>query len=305
MLPLSATAAQAATSAVPARMTPSTPKRRISRPGHQPGRVHADDVPLDDERGVGVRVRAEAHRQRRRGHQQVHQAVAQRRGEHRHDEHRLPHDRRERAAAAGALGGRRRRHVQPRLHRDRHQRDRRQHQERAQERRAERILGPARGFRPEEAAGDAAGEHQRNRHRAVGRRGDLGGGEPVLQAEGVVDADQRRRHAVQREAAEPQRHRREAGADDVDRGARHEAAAAADAAHPQRGRHRRQRGTQHVGRRTQRRERPVGRERVADEAVHRDQARRVDEQQRLAAGQQEEVAAGGLHVRGNAGGGLQ
>ncbi len=70
-------------SASPARMTPSTPKRRISRPVKKPGRVHADDVPLDDERGVGVRVRAEAHRQRRRRHQQVHHAVAQRRGEHR------------------------------------------------------------------------------------------------------------------------------------------------------------------------------------------------------------------------------
>ena len=65
---------------------------------------------------------------------------------------------------------------------------------------------------------------QRNRARAVLRRGDFRCGEAVLQADGVVDADDGGGQAIQREAAEPERHDGESATADVDDGARHEAA---------------------------------------------------------------------------------
>ena len=91
----------------------------------------------------------------------------------------------------------------------------------------------------------------------------------------------------------------ERAAADVDERAGHEAAAAADPRHPQRHRHRRQRRAQHVGRRAQRGERLRVDQRIADEAVHRDEPGGVGQQQRLAAGEQEDVAVGSGH-RGDA-----
>ena len=64
----------------------------------------------------------------------------------------------------------------------------------------------------------------------------------------------------------------ERAAADVDQRAGHEAAAAADPRHPQRHRHRRHRGAQHVGRRAERGERLGVDQRIADEPVHRDEA---------------------------------
>ncbi len=94
-----------------------------------------------------------------------------------------------------------------------------------EERRGEEVAAPARDRGSQEAADDAAGQHERNRARLVGGRRDFRGREPVLQADGVVDADDRRREAVQRKAAQPQRRHRQAAAADVDERARHEARA--------------------------------------------------------------------------------
>ena len=93
--------------------------------------------------------------------------------------------------------------------------------------------------------------------RAMLRCRNLGGGEPVLQADRVVHADDAGGHAEQREASPLQRERAHDASDDVDRSARHEPRAASDLRHPQRHRHRRQRRAEHVRRRAERRQRLV------------------------------------------------
>ena len=142
---------------------------------------------------------------------------------------------------------------------------------------------------------------QRNGTRLVGRRGNLGRGKAILQSDGVVDADDGSRQAVQHEAPEKQSRRRKHAAADVDDRAGHESAPAAHFRHPQRHRHRGKRGAQHIGGRAQRRERLDVGQCIADQTVHRDQSGGVGQQQRLAAREQEYVAVGGGHRWGGAG----
>ncbi len=123
----------------------------------------------------------------------------------------------------------------PRLHGHRHQRDRREHQERAQERRAEQVLGRARRLR-------VRGIRRRRRPRAPARSPSRGrrARRPRRRRSGTAGRTRCRRRsapvATQYSAKLPSHSASAArqAADDVDRGARHEAAAAADAAHPQR-----------------------------------------------------------------------
>ncbi len=149
-MPFSAIATAIAVSTAPARMIGSMPNRRISVPVTNPGAYMPDDMPFDDERRRAERMAAEAHRDRRRRHQQVHQAVAQRAGEDGDDECRLAHDPRERASSARAFLVRRRRNAHVRLHRSATTRERRHHHERAQKRRREEIPRERARLRPDQ-----------------------------------------------------------------------------------------------------------------------------------------------------------
>ena len=181
-MPLSATATQSATSTIPARITLSTPKRRISEPVKKPGANMPTTCHSITIATAPNGMLAEVHRDRRRRHQQVHEAVADGAGEHGDDEHGLAHDDRQRPPLARALLQRRRRNVHERLHDEREQRVAGEHDEAAEKRRREEIDRATRGFRPEKSADDAAGQHQRDRLRLVGRarrppplRSDTGG----------------------------------------------------------------------------------------------------------------------------------
>ena len=105
-----------------------------------------------------------------------------------------------------------------------------QHHERSLERCREEVAGEARRLRTDQAADDAARQHEGDRLRAVVRRCNLGSGKPVLEADRVVDADDPGGDAEQREAPGLQRVRSYQTAHDVDRRARHEPRTAADPA---------------------------------------------------------------------------
>jgi hypothetical protein len=167
--------------------------------GEEGWSVHAQHMPLQDEGGVAEGQAADVHRQRRGRHQQVHGAVAQRGGQHGDDEGRL----------AGDLGQRPARALLPGIGHLRHAQAAGDQQGDDGEDRERGIGGGeldlpdvARDLaRPgaDEAAEDAAGQRPGDRLRLpVGRR-HVGGGEAVLQAEGVVGAGaQVPRHSSQK-----------------------------------------------------------------------------------------------------------
>ena len=99
------------------------PEAADQRASEESRRVHADHMPLDDDRHRCERMMAEVHRNGSRGHQQVHEAVAHCAREHRDNENRLAHDDGERPALRRALLQRRGRHVDERLHGEREQRE--------------------------------------------------------------------------------------------------------------------------------------------------------------------------------------
>ena len=153
-------------SSTPTPITGSAPKRLIRWPvkklgANMPSTCHSST------RAASVNgMRALLHRDRRRRHQQVHHAVAERAGDDGDDEHRLARDLAQRPAGAGAAASARQR---------READERRMHQPspaapRRPARRRRRRTAPAAGracararFGPGHGAEDAAGQHPRDR----------------------------------------------------------------------------------------------------------------------------------------------
>ena len=271
------------------------------RAGEKSGGEHADDVPFDNERGGGERMAANLHRDGRRGHQQIHQSIAEPSGQRCDDEHRLTHDGRQWPTGLAVLLARRLGNAHARLHGHRDESVGREQQEGAEERRREPVARKPCRFRPKKASDDTAGENERNRLRLVGLRRNFRCGKPILQPDRVVNADDRRREAIERKTVRPQCGCAKRTTGDIDHGSGHEAGATPDLSHPQRQRERRDRRPEDVGRDAQCRQRLAVGQRVTDEAVHRDKSRRIDEQQRLAAGQQKDIAVGSRRAHVNAG----
>ncbi len=155
--------------------------------GEKAGREHADHVPFEHQRGVVERKTADLHGQRRGRHQQVHHAVAQRRAGRRHDEHRLAHDHRQRAAPIGVCGpGRHRREAHERHDHHGEQGHPRQRQVGAGKWHGQPVLGAHRQVGPQHRAGQPAGQDQRDRLLAKRRRAELGRRKAVELAVGAV-----------------------------------------------------------------------------------------------------------------------
>ena len=85
-------------------------KARDQRACNEARRIHRQYVPLNAERGIGDRMTASDHGQRRRSHHHIHHGVARHAAGDGDDETRIAHDLAERATAVVARG-RQRRHL--------------------------------------------------------------------------------------------------------------------------------------------------------------------------------------------------
>ena len=213
--------AATASSSSPSATIRGAPKRAISEPGKKARPVHRHDVPLNAEIGIADAEPAHLHRQRRRGHHQIHHRIGDDAAQRRGDEARLPHDLEQRTAAV-QIRRRRLRRIDTRQHRHRHQRDHRLHHEAEGEQiRRPDIHGPLHELRAEHAGEHAAGHHPRHRLGPIFGAGAVGGGEAIGLRHRAIQSAEERRAAEQRERSVQDGERAEqagqhaaAGADD-------------------------------------------------------------------------------------------
>ena len=272
--------------------------------GDEARREHAEHVPLDDGGALGEAEAAGEHRQRGRGHQEVHGDVGHERGEERRDRRRLARDRRERPAGAGAALTSRPQRVQ---------KAQRQADQTAQEGdrgeaagehdRREQVLGPPRQQRAEQRRHRAPGHHPADRPTTPRRRiqrtrpgggvGRVSGGEAVELAERAEHAVDQPGQAERGERAAHDRVPAEDAGGDAEQAAEQEARPAPEPLHQERGwQHARHRSDELQPQR-QARERRGRRQLQPDQRGRADHDRVGHEEQRLAGRQDGHVAGVG------------
>ena len=172
--------------------------------GDEARRVHAEHMPLDAERGVRDRMAAADHGDRRRGHHQVHDDVADDAAGDRGDEQRLPRDLRQRPAGIlrAFLARHRRRRLELRQHEaGEHGQHRLRDEGRGEQMRHPPILGDDHDGGPDDAGHHAAGQHERDRLGLVGVARGVGRGEAVGIVRGGIEAAAERADQKQQERA--------------------------------------------------------------------------------------------------------
>ena len=160
--------------------------------------VHRHDVPLNAEIGIADGEPAHLHRQRRRGHHQIHHGIGDDAAQRGRDEARLPRDLEQRPAAM-QIGRRRLRRIDAGQHRHRDQRDHRLHHEAEGEQiRRPDIHGPLHELRTEHAGEHAARHHPRHRLGTERGAGAVGGGEAIGLRHRAIEPAEKGRAAEQR-----------------------------------------------------------------------------------------------------------
>ena len=224
---------------------------------------------------------AHLHRQRRRGHHQIHHGIGDDAAKRGGDEPRLPRDLEQRPAAMH-IRRRRLRRIDPRQHRHRDQRHHRLHQEAEGEQiRRPDIHRPLHELRTEHAGEHAAGHHPRHRLGTERRAGAVGGGEAIGLRHRAIESAEKRRDAEQHERTAQDGVGPEQAGQHAAAGADDEGDAAAIGARDRAGRQGAGGEAHHIHRQRHGREREIRRQRRADDRAGGENHRRIRAGQRL------------------------
>ena len=238
-----------------------------------------------------TREAAHLHRQRRRGHHQVHHGIGDHAAQRGRDEARLPRDLEQRPAAV-QIRRRRLRRIDARQHRHRHQRDDGLHHEAEGEQiRRPDIHGPLHELRTEHAGEHAARHHPRHGLGPERGAGAVGGGKAIGLRHRAIEPAEKGRAAKQPERRVQDRERAEHAGQHAADGADDEGDAAAIGARDRAGRQRAGGEAEHVHRERHGRERDDRRQRRADDRAGGENHRRIGAGQRLRRRQPQHIGA--------------